>query len=134
MEERNFKDHSDKNNSKGNEIDSALEDISSTEDKTLVGVEIHHIVIFNLNYKKDSAEADKFLKDGQRILSAIPGVQNFQVLRQVSVKNDYDFGFSMIFADEGAYLFYNKHPEHVAFVEDRWKKEVCRFLEIDFEI
>lgn len=96
--------------------------------------EIQHMVMFNLKYEKGSEETDKFLADGKRILSVIPGVQNFQVLKQVSVKNDYDYGFSMIFASRDAYTTYNNHSDHISFVEDCWKKEVTRFLEIDFEV
>jgi hypothetical protein len=39
----------------------------------------------------------------------------------------------MEFADEAAYRGYNEHPDHVAFVRDRWMKEVDAFLEIDYE-
>jgi len=53
-------------------------------------------------------------------------------LRQVSPKNDYHFGFSMEFADQKAYSGYNDHPDHVAFVRDRWMPEVEKFLEIDY--
>ena len=42
--------------------------------------EIMHMVIFDLIHEKGQEQAGKFLKDGQRILSKIPGVQNFQVL------------------------------------------------------
>jgi hypothetical protein len=106
---------------------------SKTSEKGLQKNEIQHMVIFDLKYDKNSKEVNTFLNDGKRILSAIPGVENFQAFRQVSVKNDYDYGFSMVFKDDEVYEKYNKHPEHVAFVENRWKKEVTRFLEIDFE-
>jgi hypothetical protein len=59
-------------------------------------------------------------------------VQKFERLRQVGKKNDYAFGFSMEFADQAAYDGYNIHPDHVAFVRDRWTKEVEAFLEIDY--
>ena len=95
--------------------------------------EIQHMGIFVLKHDKNSPETQTFLKDGKRILSAIPGVRNFQVFTQVSTKNDYDFGFSMVFAGKAAYEKYNNHPDHVRFVEQRWKREVSRFLEIDFE-
>ena len=95
--------------------------------------EIQHMVIFDLKHEKGSALADKFLKDGQQILSNLPVVQNFQVFDQVSLKNDYSYGFSMVFAGQQAYETYNNHPNHVAFVENRRKKEVTRFLEIDFK-
>lgn len=74
-----------------------------------------------------------FLAEGPRILAAIPGVENFEALRQVSPKNDFAFGFSMEFADQAAYDGYNRHPDHVAFVRDRWVPEVETFLEIDYE-
>lgn len=100
---------------------------------SLKGQEIQHMVIFDLKHEKGSAQADKFLKDGREILSKIPVVQNFQVFNQVSVKNDYTYGFSMVFAGQSEYDTYNNHPDHVDFVENRWQKEVSRFLEIDFK-
>ena len=95
--------------------------------------EIQHMVIFDLKHEKGSAMAEQFLKDGKQILSRLSVVQHFQVFNQVSLKNDYTYGFSMVFAGQMAYDTYNNHPDHIAFVEDRWKKEVSRFLEIDFK-
>jgi hypothetical protein len=100
---------------------------------TLKKEEIYHSVIFDLIHEKGKAAAEKFLSDGRQILTNIPGVQNFQVLDQVSPKNDYTYGFSMLFADQQAFDNYANHPDHMAFVENRWKKEVRRFLEIDFK-
>lgn len=94
---------------------------------------IRHMVIFCLKYDKDSGDAAKFLEDGKEVLTSIPEVQNFEVLSQCSLKNDYDFGFSMEFADQDDYKAYNEHPHHVSFVNERWLKEVTRFLEIDFK-
>jgi hypothetical protein len=94
---------------------------------------IKHMVIFCLKHELGSSEAAKFLEDGRVILSSIPTVNNFSAFRQISVKNDYDYGFSMDFADQAAYTFYNEHPKHIDFVSNRWLKEVSRFLEIDFQ-
>lgn len=104
----------------------------NTDSSALKKGEIQHMVLFDLNHEKGSGMAEKFLKDGQTILSNLPVVQNFQVLNQVSLKNDFTYGFSMIFAGQSAYTTYNNHPDHQNFVENRWKKEVTRFLEIDF--
>jgi hypothetical protein len=93
--------------------------------------EIQHMVIFNLPYQESSPEAITFLEDGKRILTAIPVVQNFQAFKQVSKKNDFQYGFSMVFANQDDYDTYNNHPDHVAFVQERWLKEVTDFLEID---
>lgn len=99
-----------------------------------MSAQIKHMVIFNLIHGKASAETEKFLADGQALLTSIPVVKEFEVLRQVSPKNDYDFGFSMVFDNEGEYEAYNTNPIHQSFVAERWKKEVSRFLEIDFKV
>ncbi|MRN54553.1 Dabb family protein [Paenibacillus monticola] len=92
---------------------------------------IRHIALFTLKYSAGAPEIQDFLKDGADILSVIPVVQNFEVLRQVSAKCEYDFGFSMEFENQGAYETYNNHPSHQAFVKGRWDTEVVKFQEID---
>lgn len=92
---------------------------------------IRHTVVFSLRHAAGSDAEAAFLRDA-KVLAAIPGVEKFEQLRQVSTKNDYAFGFSMEFADQAAYSGYNDHPDHVAFVRDRWVPEVARFLEIDY--
>lgn len=92
---------------------------------------IQHMVVFTLNAGRDNEEAEAFLQTSREELAAIPGVQQFEVYRQVSAKTDYDYGFSMIFADQAAYDAYNQHPVHVNYVEARWLKQVARFQEID---
>ena len=94
---------------------------------------IRHGVIFTLKHAAGSLQERAFLRDAKAALETIPGVTNFGQFRQVSKKNDYRFGFSMDFADQAAYDGYNTHPRHVAFVRDRWDREVERFLEIDYE-
>jgi|GEM_PF-202533 len=95
---------------------------------------IKHMVIFDLKHEKGSEEAKRFLQNGVRMLGPIPGVEEFKALNQISPKNDYTYGFSMVFENEQAYENYNNHPVHVDFVENLWKKEVTRFLEIDFNL
>ena len=94
---------------------------------------IRHTVVFTLRHSEGSPQEAAFL-DEAKILASIPGVEKFEQLRQVSPKNDYRFGFSMEFADEAAYAAYTGHPDHVAFVRDRWAPEVGAFLEIDYEL
>ncbi len=92
---------------------------------------IRHTVVFSLKHAEGSPEERAFL-DAAVILADIPGVTKFERLRQVSPKADYAFGFSMEFADQAAYDLYNEHPDHTAFVRDRWVPEVARFQEIDY--
>lgn len=74
---------------------------------------IRHTVVFTLKHPAGSAKERAFL-DAALVLGAIPGVQKFERLRQVSPKADFAFGFSMEFADERAYQSYNDHADHVA--------------------
>jgi len=92
---------------------------------------IRHTVCFALKHPAGS-DAERDFMDAAMVLAAIPGVVRFERLRQVSPKADFDFGFSMEFADQAAYDAYNVHPDHVAFVRDRWVLEVERFQEIDY--
>jgi hypothetical protein len=92
---------------------------------------IRHTAVFRLKHAADTrAEAD-FLAAIRR-LESIPGVERFEVLRQVSPKSEYHFGVSMEFATQSAYTGYNEHPDHVVFVRDRWAPEVAAFTEIDY--
>lgn len=92
---------------------------------------IQHTVAFTLKHPAGSAEERAFLKAAD-ILISIPGVQQFRKSRQVSGKNKFQFGFSMLFADQATYEAYNVHPDHVAFVQNCWIPEVAEFLEADF--
>ena len=97
----------------------------------LSGSRVRHCVAFTLRHDEGTAEEAAFL-DALRALGAIPGVEAFEVVAEVSPKNDYRYGVSMEFADRAAYAAYDAHPDHVAFVRDRWVPDVADFLEIDF--
>ncbi|MCM3172313.1 MULTISPECIES: Dabb family protein [unclassified Paenibacillus] len=94
--------------------------------------QIIHSVVFSLKHEKGSAEEAKFIQDGKSMLSSIPTVNHFQVFREISPKNNYDFGFSMVFHNREDYEAYNAHPTHVEFVSNRWEKEVTQFMEVDY--
>jgi len=93
---------------------------------------IQHTVVFRLIHAPGSAEEHEFLDTARRTLTAIPGVTQFAVNRQVSAKSDLTHQFTMVFADQAAYDGYNVHPAHVDFVERRWMPEVEAFQEYDF--
>jgi heme-degrading monooxygenase HmoA len=94
---------------------------------------IRHTAVFRLKHAAGSAAETAFLA-AVPALKTIPGINTFEVLRQVSPKNDFTFGVSMEFADDAAYQGYNNHPAHVAFVRDRWMPEVAAFMEIDYVV
>lgn len=95
---------------------------------------IRHVVQFSLKHAPDSAEAEAFLEEGRRTLSSIPVVKYFEVLRQISSKNKFDYAFSMEFLKQEDYEAYDRHPAHVQFVDEYWKREVAEFLETDLQL
>jgi Stress responsive A/B Barrel Domain len=97
----------------------------------MIAGRIRHTVAFTLAHPEGSAAERDFLEAAER-LAAIPGVEAFELLAEVSPKNDYRFGISMEFADRAAYDGYNEHPDHVRFVQERWLAEVTAFLELDY--
>jgi Stress responsive A/B Barrel Domain len=91
---------------------------------------IRHAALFRLRHDASSTEEADFLAAAAR-LAAIPGVDDFQIARETSPKNPYAFALSMTFVDQIAYDGYNEHPQHLAFVRDRWLPEVAEFMEHD---
>ena len=92
---------------------------------------IRHTAVFRLKHAAGSAAEKDFVKALAK-LKSINGVEKFEVLRQVSPKSEFKFGVSMEFGTQAAYDGYNAHPDHVAFVQQRWIPEVAAFTEIDY--
>jgi len=97
----------------------------------MIAGRIRHTVAFTLAHAEGSAGERDFLEAAER-LAAVPGVEAFELLAEVSPKNGYRFGISMEFADQAAYDGYKEHPDHLRFVQERWLSEVRDFLELDY--
>ncbi len=97
---------------------------------TLTPGRVRHSVAYRLKHEPGSAEEADFLRANQELVS-IPGVEAFELMREVSPKNGYVHALTMEFATREAYEAYNEHPEHAGFVANRWDSEVADFLEID---
>ena len=63
---------------------------------------IRHTAVFRLKHAAGSAAERDFLAAAGRS-RPFPVSRKFEILRQVSPKNDFAFGVSMEFADEAAY-------------------------------
>ncbi len=94
---------------------------------------IRHTVVFRLDRPEDHLKEQEFLIAAQQ-LAFIPGVEKFEILKQISQKNAFDWGISMEFANRELYDEYNRHPDHVKFIEQRWLPDVDDFLEIDYQL
>jgi heme-degrading monooxygenase HmoA len=61
-----------------------------------------HSVFFKLKHDKGS-DAERSFYNAAMQLADISGVQNFKWLNEQSEKNDFDYGLSMVFANQTAY-------------------------------
>lgn len=91
---------------------------------------IVHSVIFKFKKEVKAEEKQRFF-EAVDTLENIEGVQQFEVLEQISPKNAFQFGISMAFESESEYKFYSEHPKHEYFIHHL--KYVDDFLEIDYK-
>jgi hypothetical protein len=94
---------------------------------------IRHTVVFKLRHANNSQEAKDFMIAAKK-LSAIDGVEKFEYIKQISKKNTFEYGISMEFANHQLYNAYSIHPQHLAFIDSYWLKDVEDFLEIDYQL
>ena len=93
---------------------------------------LRHSVILKL--KSDiSTEEEQAFFEAVDALATLPNVQKFEVLKQISPKNKFEYGISMEFDSQEEYDTYSNHPQHVAFIENWWIPNVEDFLEIDYQ-
>ena len=94
---------------------------------------IRHSVILTLKSSLSPADKLQYFAAVDE-LKKIPGVQKFEVLKQTSKKNPFEYGISMEFENQEAYDVYAVHSLHTAFVEKYWAACVEDFLEIDYPL
>lgn len=93
---------------------------------------ISHSVIFKLHHPKESSgEAEFFIVASK--LAGIPGVKNFEILKQTIPNNKYEYGIIIQFSNKKTYGKYSNHSDHILFIQQYWINGVEDFLEIDFE-
>ena len=95
-----------------------------------------HVVIFWTDPSNPQA-ADKLVEGAQKLLSDIPGVQNFHVGKMVPgdrpiIDQSYQVALNIQVADREAEQAYQKHPQHVEFVENYFKPLCTKLIVYDF--
>ena len=93
---------------------------------------IRHSVILKLKSSINSEDKKAFF-DAVDVLAEIPDVQKFEVLKQTSPKNKFEYGISMEFDNQEQYDTYSNHSIHLHFIQYFWINNVEDFLEIDYE-
>jgi hypothetical protein len=93
---------------------------------------IRHSVILKLKSSISPKDKQAFFVAVDK-LGEIPDVQKFEVLKQTSPKNKFEYGISMEFENQEQYDIYSNHPIHIHFIQNFWMAHVEDFLEIDYE-
>jgi heme-degrading monooxygenase HmoA len=93
---------------------------------------IRHSVILTLKSSLSPADKLQYFAAVNE-LKQIPGVRKFEVLKQISAKNPFEYCISMEFENQQACDLYTNHALHLAFVEKYWAASVEDFLEIDYQ-
>ena len=79
-------------------------------DNTLVHEgQITRTVLFSLKYPIGSPEANKVLQYAQENLTQIPGVADFQILKQVEQSSGYQYRMTVLLPDSASYALYKRH-------------------------
>jgi heme-degrading monooxygenase HmoA len=113
--------------SKSAETKKPMSDKMKTESKG----KITHTVQLKFKAEVDAEQQGVFFAAADK-LKNIPGVKHFEVMRQVSSKNQFQYLLSMVFDNDEIYQQYNQNPVHLDFIEKQWKPKVESFLEADF--
>jgi heme-degrading monooxygenase HmoA len=92
---------------------------------------IRHSVILKLK-KEISTDQKKSFFEAVDKLVEIPKVLKFEVLKQTSSTNPFEYGISMEFESQEDYDNYSNHPMHQEFIQKNWLPCVEDFLEIDY--
>jgi hypothetical protein len=91
------------------------------------------MVVFNLKSEEEGGiGVEAFFAKAEAALWSIPHASNVSRYRQTNAMCPYEYGFSFDFASQDDYDAYNRHPDHVSFVEEWWKTQVSSFMEVDF--
>jgi fructose-bisphosphate aldolase class II len=92
---------------------------------------VHHVIIFNVKNTGD-ADAQTMMREGERILSAIPGVRRVVTGTAVQEAASYRFTWMIEFAHKNVIASYRNNPDHVSFADNLFRPFAGDRISIDF--
>lgn len=92
---------------------------------------VHHVIVFNVKNAGD-ADAQTMMREGERILSAIPGVRRVVTGTAVQETASYRFTWLIEFAHKKVTASYRDHPDHVSFADNLFRPIAGDRISIDF--
>lgn len=92
---------------------------------------VHHVIIFNVENTSD-ADAQKMMREGEKILAKIPGVRRVITGTAVQEQARYKFTWLIEFVHKKVIDSYRDHPDHVAFADNLFRPVAGDRISIDF--
>jgi len=92
---------------------------------------VHHVIVFNVKNAGD-ADAQTMMREGERILSAIPGVRRVVTGTAAQETASYRFTWLIEFAHKKVIASYRDHPDHVSFADNLFRPIAGDRISIDF--
>ncbi|WP_455199089.1 ketose-bisphosphate aldolase [Kaarinaea lacus] len=93
---------------------------------------VHHVIIFNVENTSD-ADAQKMMREGEKILSQIPGVRRVLTGTAIQEAAKYKYTWLIEFVHDKVIDSYRDHPDHVAFADNLFRPVAGDRVSIDFE-
>jgi fructose-bisphosphate aldolase class II len=92
---------------------------------------VHHVIIYNTDIDDDEQVA-RVMREGEKVLSKIPGVR--RVITGNAVQDDarYKFSWLIEFVHDKVIESYRDHPDHMAFANKLFRPIASDRISIDF--
>ncbi len=95
--------------------------------------EVEHLIVYNVEQGMGDEAVAALMAEGQRVLSAIPGVRRVFTGKAVRSDAAYQYCWLVRFANQPVIGSYRDHPDHVEFANTRFRPVAGNRISIDFE-
>ena len=94
--------------------------------------EVEHLIIYNVSDATSETDIADMMAEGQRTLSAIPGVR--RVFTGTAVKDDAEYRHTWLvrFTHENVIASYRDHPDHINFADTLFRPRAANRISIDY--
>ena len=92
---------------------------------------VHHVIIYNIDID-DNTQVSNMMREGEKVLSQIPGVRRVITGNAVQKEAKYQFSWLIEFVHKNVIDSYREHPDHIAFADNQFRPIAGDRISIDF--
>ena len=92
---------------------------------------VHHVIIYNVD-TDDDTQVSNMMREGEKVLSNIPGVRRVITGRAVQENAKYKCSWLIEFVHKNVIESYRDHPDHVAFANKLFRPIAGDRISIDY--